>query len=259
LGILGKRFKIVRPPKGDRGPHWADIKRILDLAWPTSAQFVLRIGAMILVQSLIARAYTTADDQTATVAYGLVFRLDTMALFVSMGWGSAAQTFVGQNLGAQKESRANASGWITAAYSMATSVLLLILIMTSGRAILEIFVNTEKTPDTRPIDIALAYLGAVAPSYIALGIGVVLGNAMAGAGATRTTMLCDVAVILAFQFPVSVVAVAFYQIEMQNLFRLVAATNYLSAIVYAGVYARGRWRQNLAPPSVRSTPTPGTA
>ena len=179
-----------------------------------------------------------------------------MALFVSMGWGSAAQTFVGQNLGAQKHARANASGWITAAYGVVTSAFLLVMVLTSGRAILEIFVNTDQTPDTRPIDIALSYLAAVAPSYIGLGVGVVLGNAMAGAGATRTTMLCDVAVIVGFQFPVSVVCVWFFHIDKQNLFRLVAATNYLSAVVYAVVYARGRWKHNLAPPSVRSTPTP---
>ena len=248
--ILARRFKIVRPPKGDRGPHGKEIRQILDLAWPTSAQFVLRIGAMILVQSLIARAYTTESDQTATVAYGLVFRLDTMALFVAMGWGSAARAFVGQNLGAMKDKRATMSGWITAGYGAVTSLVLLIFVLTEGRAILEIFVNAD-SGDQRPIHIALEYLGAVAPSYIGLGIGVCLGNAMAGAGATRTTMWVDVAVILGFQFAVSVVAVWFFKIEQQNLFRVVAVTNYLSAIVYAVVYARGRWKRSLVPPSSR--------
>ena len=48
----------------------------------------------------MARAFTTPDDQSATTALGIVFRLETMALFIAMGWGGAAQTFVGQNLGA---------------------------------------------------------------------------------------------------------------------------------------------------------------
>ena len=55
---------------------------------------------MLVVHSLVARAYTTDTDQSATTALGIVFRLETMALFVGLGWGSAAQTFVGQNLGA---------------------------------------------------------------------------------------------------------------------------------------------------------------
>jgi Na+-driven multidrug efflux pump len=207
---------------------------------------------MILVQSLVARAYTTQNDQTATTAMGLVFRLDTMALFISMGWGSAAQTFVGQNLGARQDARAARSGWITAAYNVATSVLLLIAVLLAGNTILHFFSDAHE-----PVAIGLQYLGAVAPSYIGLGIGVVLGNAMAGAGATRTTMLCDVAVILGFQFPVSILGVWLFKLEQQNLFRLVAATNYLSAFAFALVYARGKWRRNLAPSSVRpAAPAP---
>src|SRR6185295_5731480 len=85
---------------GRRGPDRAELSRIVSIAWPSSAQFVLRISAMLLVNSLVARFFTTHTDQTATTAMGLVFRLDTMALFIAMGWGSAAQTFVGQNLGA---------------------------------------------------------------------------------------------------------------------------------------------------------------
>lgn len=77
---------------------------------------------MLLVNSLVARFFTTESDQTASTAMGLVFRLDTMALFIAMGWGSAAQTFVGQSLGAGREGRARRAGWMTAAYDGATSV-----------------------------------------------------------------------------------------------------------------------------------------
>src|SRR5678815_5194151 len=72
--------------------------------------------AMLVTNSLVARAFTTTDDQSATTALGIVFRLETMALFVAMGWGSAAQTFVGQNIGARQEPRARASGRWAAVY-----------------------------------------------------------------------------------------------------------------------------------------------
>ena len=243
LVILARRFRIVRPPPGARGFEAAEVRQILSIAWPSSAQFVIRIAAMLLVNSLVARFYTTAEDQTATTAIGLVFRLDTMALFVAMGWGSAAQTFVGQNLGAKQEHRAAMSGWITAGYDAATNVLLLVLVLFAGEKLLTIF-----DPDPAPVQIAVEYLHAVAPSYVGLGIAVVLGNAMGGAGATRTTLAIDAAVILGFQFPMCIVAVAAFGADRVTLFRLVAVTNILSAIAYALVYARGRWRQTLVPP-----------
>jgi putative MATE family efflux protein len=247
--ILARRFKIVRPPPGERGPDARALRKLASIAWPSSAQFVIRIAAMLLVNSLVARFFTTQDDQTATTAIGLVFRLDTMALFVAMGWGSAAQTFVGQNMGARKEARATKSGWIAAAYDTATNVLLVAAIAWAGGAILRVFDD-----DPAPVGIALEYLRDVAPSYVGLGIGVVLGNAMAAAGATRTTMLIDAAVILGFQFPACILALAAFGGDRATLFHLVAATNALSAIVYALVYLRGGWRGALGPASIRPAP-----
>ncbi len=76
-------------------------------------------------------------------------------------------------------------------------------------------------------------------------MGVVLGNAMAGAGATRTTMVVDLVVILGFQFPACIVAVAAMHAPRGVLFDLVAVTNVASAVVYAAVFASGRWRQAM--------------
>ncbi len=72
----------------------------------SSAELVVRMCAMLLTHALVARAFTSSSDQSATTALGIVFRFETMALFISIGWGSAVQTFVGQNLGASLEARA---------------------------------------------------------------------------------------------------------------------------------------------------------
>jgi putative MATE family efflux protein len=233
--VLARRFDVF-PPAGQRAPDRAELARILTIAWPSSAQFFLRISSMLLVNSLVARFFTTEADQTATTAMGLVFRLDTMALFVAMGWGNAAQTFVGQNLGAKLEGRARTSGWITMGYDAVTNVILVLLVFAYGEAILRIFDD-----ESGPVTIALRYLHVVAPSYVGLGVGIVLGNAMAGAGATKTTFAIDAFVVLGVQVPLSVLAVTSFGGTLPGLFRCVAVTNGVSALTYALVYARGRW------------------
>jgi len=241
--ILVRRFDVF-PARGSRHPDWREIRRIANIAWPASTQFFLRIAAMLFVNSLVARFFTTEADQTATVAMGLVFRLDTMALFIAMGWGSAAQTFVGQNLGANELPRARRSGWITVLYDIATNFGLIALVFTYGTAILHIFDN-----EPGPVAIALDYLEVVAPSYVALGTGIVLGNAMAGAGATRTTFAIDLAVILGVELPAGLLAVILFPESIRAVFQVVAITNVASAFAYAVVYARGRWTNALAPPA----------
>jgi putative MATE family efflux protein len=233
--ILARRFDVF-PPKGQRAPDWKELGRIASIAWPSSAQFFLRISAMLFVNSLVARFFTTQEDQTATTAMGLVFRLDTMALFVAMGWGTAAQTFVGQNLGADKAARAKKSGWITMGYDAVTNVLLILFVFAYGEAILRVFDD-----DAGPVAIALQYLQVVAPSYVALGVGIVLGNAMAGAGATRTTFAIDAAVILALEVPLCLVVVGLMHGSLRALFQCVAVVNVASAIAYCVIYARGSW------------------
>lgn len=238
--LLARRFDVF-PNRSRLVADWREIRHIAKLALPSSAQFLLRIAAMLFINSLVARFFTTETDQTATVAMGLVFRLDTMALFVAMGWGSAAQTFVGQNLGAGNTPRARRVGWITAAYDMVTNFGLVALVFSYGQSILFIFDN-----EPAPVAIALSYLHDVAPSYLALGVGIVLGNAMAGAGATRTTFLIDLAVILGVQLPAGFVAVTLSPGSIRAIFRAVAMTNVASAIAYAIVYARGQWTRALA-------------
>lgn len=68
-----------------------------------------------------------------------------------------------------------------------------------------------------------------------------LGNAMAGAGATRTTFAVDATVILACELPLCLVIVGVFGGSLHALLECLAATNVASALAYALVYSRGSW------------------
>jgi putative MATE family efflux protein len=234
MWLVSRRFGLFRRAKPRTRPRSASIAEILRIAWPSSAQLVIRISAMLTTHALVARVFTTQTDQTATTALGIVFRLETMALFVGLGWGSAAQTFMGQNLGAGNRARATRSGWIAASYNIAAMALLAFVYQWLGEPIIRFFDG-----DAPVVGIALGYLRTIAPSYVALGLGIVLGSAMTGAGATRTTMLIDLAVVLGVQLPCAVAAVAVGTPTLSRLWLVVVATNVVSALAYATSYKRG--------------------
>jgi len=235
VAILMKRFGLFLP-QSRIAPQRETITAIVKLGWPSSAQLVVRIFAMLVTHSLVARAFTTATDQSATTALGIVFRLETMALFVGLGWGSAAQTFVGQNLGARNPERAKLSGWYAASCNAAMMGALAVVYTVYGSRIVGFF---DSDPDVlRP---ALSYLKWVGASYVGLGVGIVLGSAIQGAGATLRALLLDTLVIAGFQLPTSVLFVLSKSATYVGVWQIVALTYFLFALVYVISYHRGRF------------------
>ncbi len=216
-------------------PDGALLRAIVAIGWPSSAQIVVRIVAMLVTLQFVNRAFTTATNQDATTALGVVFRLETMILFVSLGWGGAAQTFVGQNLGAGQLARAKASGWYTALYNTAFMVVLALTYREFAAPIVAFF-----APGPEIVATGSSYLAWVTPSYLFLGLGVVLGSAMQGAGATRRVLGLDLSVLCLVQVPLSTLVVLLGLPE-DALWAVVALTNLAFALTYVLQYRLGHF------------------
>ena len=233
--FLMSRFGIFDRLSRER-PDLGLIRKIVSIGWPSSAQLVVRILAMLLVHSLVARTFTTAENQDATTALGIVFRLETMALFTALGWGSAAQTFMGQNLGAGHTRRAKWSGIWSAIYNACFMGALAAIYVIYGRSVIGFFDSSRDV-----MQLGHDYFRWVAPSYVALGVGICLGSAMQGAGATRRALLLDVFVVIGMQVPAGVAAVVLSPDSATPLWQLLAVVNGVLAITYAVSYRRGKF------------------
>ncbi len=239
LLILVRRHQLLLPSSWAK-PDLAMLRQIASLGWPSSAQLVVRILAMLFTQALVARYFTTEQEQSATTALGIVFRLETMALFVGLGWGSAAQTFVGQNLGATNTLRAKTSGWYAALFNAAMMAAIALIYRSFGAEIVGLFDDGHDV-----VAVAVEYFRWVGISYIALGIGVVLGSAIQGAGATRQALLLDASVVLFFQLPLSIIVVTHENTTLVGLWQTVALTYLAFALVHVYSYRRGRFLHAL--------------
>lgn len=232
--VMGPPLLLLRRSLGVREhaapflPSRAVLRRIVDLAWPTSTQFTVRIGAVLLVIALVHHAYTTGDNSDAGTAYALCLRMETMALFVSMGWGGAAQTLVGTNVGAGQFDRARRAAWIAGAYNVVTMGLLAALFIGEGERFLRFF--TTQGPI---VERAKAYLALVGPSYTAFGFAIVLSNALVGAGATRLALRLDAVLVLLVQLPLMLVVTVGMHAPPRGLWLAIVAVNVVSAIVYS--------------------------
>lgn len=229
----GLRFKsrLLLPPR-------AEVWRLIKIAAPSSAQLVVRILAVIVFISLVARFFTTESDGTALAAFGICIRLDTIALFSSLGWGAAASTYVGQNLGAGNQDRAFRAGWLASAYTFVGMLAIGGFYMAMARPIVGFF---DSTPAV--VEIGREYLMIMGPSYAFLGIAAVLSSALSGAGATLSSFVLDLIVVFAIQVPIGIVLIGQHYVGRVGTWWILALANVSSALIYAFWYNRRAWLQ----------------
>ena len=103
--------------------------------------------------------------------------------------------------------------------------------------------------DAAPATVAdgQSYMQWVGPSYVGLGLGIVLGSAIQGAGATRQTLLLDSLVVFVFQIPVSLLVVGVLDLGIERLWQVVAVTYFAFAITYVVAYRRGSFLGTVIP------------
>jgi Na+-driven multidrug efflux pump len=69
----------------------------------------------------------------------------------------------------------------------------------------------------------------------------VLGSAITGSGATRTTLVTDMVIVLGFQIPACVLAVVLPGATLDRLWSALAATYMISGAAYVVVFKVAPW------------------
>lgn len=217
-------------------PNFAELRTIIRIGWPSSAQFVLRVSSILVFISLLTANYTTASDPSALTAYSVCLRLETMALFIGMGWGAAASTYVGVNLGAGLRDRAKRAGLYAAGFNTLFMLALSALYLGFAPEIIGFF---DAAPDV--LAAGEDYLWRVGLTYAVLGVGLVLSQAMTGAGATLASLVLDLAGLLGVTIPLAYIVTEWLDLPSTWLWNVIAIGNCVSAAAYVVYYLRGRF------------------
>lgn len=242
LGCVVALILLVRRASGPRlilaemRPRRGELFRIVRLGAPSSAQFLLRIGVVLVAVALVTRRFTSPDDATVLAGFSICIRLDMLALFQGLGWASAAATFVGANLGASQPERASRAGWAASWMNAVAMSLLAAVFLTQSREIVSWFSDHEAV-----VTVAQEYLQIVAGTYAFIGIAVVISHALQGAADTITSFVIDALIILGVQIPLLLILTLLCELPRTSIWYTIAGANVLSALAYAVWYRRGGW------------------
>ncbi|HEX6107044.1 MAG TPA: MATE family efflux transporter [Gemmatimonadales bacterium] len=174
----------------------------------------------------------------AIAALGVGHKIEGMSYMICIGFALAAETLVGQNLGAGQPARARQAGWLTARIAAVPSTVLAIVFLLVPEALIGVF-----SADPAVIHAGSLYLRTAAVAQFALAFEIVLEGGLTGAGYTLWTMIVVVG-LSAIRVPLAmVVAPAF---GLLGVWWILALTAIARAGAMSALWHWGRWERARA-------------
>jgi Na+-driven multidrug efflux pump len=209
-------------------------------------QWLVRMASYLYILYFVGQAAPLAGRgiTEAQAAFGVGLRLDTLALFSGFGWGAAAATLVGQNLGRGRKDRAARAGWIALGLNMAMMLAFAACYVLFAEQLLSFmgFDLAANTDGEQVRDIGRTYLYVMSSGFVFLAVSVVLSQALAGAGATKFPLLIEVVAYGAIGFPFTQwVASRAGQWGLRGLWLSAVALHLAVAVAYVVWFRFGPW------------------
>ncbi|UCE28030.1 MAG: MATE family efflux transporter, partial [Candidatus Coatesbacteria bacterium] len=173
----------------------------------------------------------------AVAAYGIGTRITMLMLMPGFAFAISAAILVGRNLGAGKPARAERSAWSTAFIYLGVLAALVIALTAAPKFWVGIF---DDAPSV--VDLGALFVYIVAPSFLLLPFGMVLGRSMSGAGVSFPPMVVTVSVLLGVRIPLAFILANFAGLGAVGVFWAVAIPTVMEGIVMMFLFRTGIWK-----------------
>jgi putative MATE family efflux protein len=209
------------------------LKSILKIAWPATLQFLIGSGSWILLSRLVVETGGTA----ASAGYQIAIRNFVFFMLPAWGLSNAAATLVGQNLGAKSPQRAEQSVYMTTRYSTIFMGLVMFVFLFLAGPIMRIYTRDEEV--IRYGILAMRWFGS---GNIFYGMGMVMIQALNGAGDTRTPTLINFFCFWLFQVPLAYFLAYFFHLKAIGAFIAIPIAETTIALIAWYFFRKGKWK-----------------
>ena len=208
------------------------IVRMIRISAGGIGQFLIATSSWIAVIRVVA-LYGSAP----IAAYTIAIRLMEFVFLPAWGLGNAAATLVGQNLGAAEPERAEQSVWKASRYNTAFMGTAGVILFALAPQIVGLF---TADPQILPYGIdCLRILGLGFPLY---AVGMIVIQALNGAGDTRTPTILNFIVFWLTQIPLAYWLSTAVGWGPNGVFAAIVFAESALSILAVAVFRRGKWR-----------------
>ena len=210
------------------------IKTLVKVASPATLQFVIASGSWIVLAWMVA----TSGGTNASAGYQIAIR--NLVFFILPAWGlsNAAATLVGQNLGAKEILRAEKSVLLTTKYNAIFMSLVMALFLLFPNAIISIFTTEPEVHKYGVLSMRIIGTG-----FIFYGIGMVMIQALNGAGDTKTPTWINLAGFWLFQIPFAWILAKELKMGPVGAFIAIPVAETFIAVAAFYYFKKGKWKE----------------
>lgn len=209
-----------------RFPEWLKMFRI---GLPVAAG-----GAVFSAVYILLTRITSQFGTPALAALGVGHKIESLSYMACIGFGVAAATVVGQNLGAGQPERARRGGWIATGYALAATGAAALVFLLFPEWLMGVF-----TRDPAVIAAGSSYLRIVAIAQLFMAFELVLMMAMEGAGYTIPAMVSSIGLTL-LRLPLAVLLAG--RIGLVGVWWSISSTAIARGLAVLGIWRWGSWR-----------------
>lgn len=205
------------------------VRELVAIGAPIGGQSILK---QVVELVLILVAFWAAGG-AGLAAYIVGYRVASIAVIPSDSLQQAAQSVVGQNLGAGLSDRARRTTWIGVGIAGGALVLIGLAQLAVPRTIATLFVPSLSPQAT---SLAVEYLTILAYSYPAIGAVYLFQAGFNGARRTQTSLVASLLQYWGVRLPIAVVVGVVLSGGASGVFWAVTISNVVAAVGLAGYY-----------------------
>jgi putative MATE family efflux protein len=234
LAIMFSGTRGVRIRLGDTTPDVGYFRRMLRIGVPASVEGTGR-SVSVNLMLLIVGLYST----TVVAAFGVGVRVFSTIFLPAIAVARGVETMAGQNIGAGKQDRAQATADFAAKGSFVVLAAAGVVTFLLAEPIMALF-----TDDAAVIAEGANFLRIVAPSFGFLGVVRSYSGAFRGAGQTTVAAAISIGTLGVVRLPVAWVASQPVGLNLgpTGIWASFLVSNALGACLAFGWFRRGGWR-----------------
>lgn len=154
--------------------------------------------AIFSMSAIVVQSLTNSLGDEMVAASTAVMRVDGFAMMPNFTFGTAATTYIGQNIGAGRGDRLKPGVKALLKLGLISAVVLVSCILLFGHQLIGMFTKTELT-----IRLGVQGLNTLAVGYICFSVSQVLQGTMRGAGETQVPMYISIIATVLLRVPLA--------------------------------------------------------
>ncbi|MFN4085507.1 MAG: MATE family efflux transporter [Spirosomataceae bacterium] len=213
-------------------PIYRISKQIIQLAAGGAGQFIIQSASWVFLIRILS---SYGDEIVAGYTIGI--RIIVFTILPSWGLANAAATLVGQNLGANQPEKAMKSAIQAAWYNMGFLALVALFFFVFAPELVGLFDQNPAVLKTGVECLQILCLG-----YVFFGFGMVMSQALNGAGDTVTPTWINLICFWIIEIPLAYFLAKQTSLEETGVFYAIVISESILALLALYFFRRGKWK-----------------